>query len=71
MTALHVRRPRQRQVLRPIMPGLLWHSGCHCPGCGQRQWHVGRVTAECAACETALIIANDSEPQGGSPWPNA
>lgn len=47
-------RPRS---LRPILPGLLWHAGCYCPGCGQRQWHVGRVTAECAACGTPLIIA--------------
>ncbi len=42
---------------RAIAPGLLWHSGCHCPGCGQQQWNVGRVTAECATCATALIIA--------------
>jgi len=28
-----------------------------CPGCGRSQWHVGRTTAECAFCETALPIA--------------
>lgn len=28
-----------------------------CPGCGQSHWHVGRVTAECARCMTALPIA--------------
>lgn len=43
--------------LRPIAPGLLWHHGCHCPGCGHRHWHVGRFTAECATCGAALIIA--------------
>lgn len=50
---------RRSPAPRPlaIAPGLLWHAGCHCPGCGQRQWHVGRVTAECAACGTPLIIA--------------
>jgi hypothetical protein len=26
----------------------------HCPGCGRSNWHVGRVTAECAFCATAL-----------------
>lgn len=27
-----------------------------CPACGQNQWLVGRVTAECAACSTALSL---------------
>jgi hypothetical protein len=29
----------------------------HCPGCGKSQWLVGRVTAECALCGTALPLA--------------
>ena len=28
-----------------------------CPCCNGRAWHVGRITAECAACEAALPIA--------------
>ncbi len=28
-----------------------------CPGCGAGHWHVGRHTAECARCMTALPIA--------------
>ncbi|TKD50814.1 hypothetical protein [Sphingomonas baiyangensis] len=28
----------------------------HCPGCGRSHWHVGRMTAECAYCATALPI---------------
>lgn len=28
-----------------------------CPGCGGAHWHVGRTTAECAWCATALPIA--------------
>lgn len=28
----------------------------HCPGCGQTQWHIGRMTAECAFCATALPL---------------
>ena len=28
-----------------------------CPGCGHSQWYVGRVTAECAICGTALPLA--------------
>ncbi|MFZ2996017.1 DUF2614 family zinc ribbon-containing protein [Sphingobium sp.] len=27
-----------------------------CPDCGQSQWLVGRVMAQCACCETALTI---------------
>lgn len=28
----------------------------HCPGCGQSQWILGRMTAECACCGTALPL---------------
>ena len=28
----------------------------HCPGCGRSQWLVGRITAECAFCATALPL---------------
>lgn len=26
----------------------------HCPGCGRSHWYVGRLSAECAFCGTAL-----------------
>lgn len=60
-----------RPIARPrsIAAGLLWHSGCHCPGCGHQQWNVGRVTAECAVCATALIIALETD--GDQQWQNA
>ena len=28
----------------------------HCPGCGGRNWVIGRLMAECAHCETALPL---------------
>lgn len=28
-----------------------------CPGCGKSHWHVGRMSAECAHCDTALPLA--------------
>lgn len=28
----------------------------HCPDCGQSQWLIGRVMAECACCEAALPL---------------
>ncbi|WP_213981579.1 hypothetical protein [Sphingomonas sp. dw_22] len=28
----------------------------HCPGCGKSHWMIGRLTAECAFCGTALPL---------------
>jgi len=28
----------------------------HCPGCGRTHWLIGRVSAECAFCTTALPL---------------
>ena len=30
----------------------------HCPGCGRTHWWIGRITAECAHCDTALMIVS-------------
>jgi len=30
----------------------------HCPGCGRGHWIIGRVSAECAFCSTAVPLAN-------------
>ena len=37
----------------------------HCPGCGRSQWIIGRITAECAFCATALPLENASLVAGG------
>jgi hypothetical protein len=29
----------------------------HCPGCGRTHWYVGRISAECGFCGTALPFA--------------
>lgn len=36
------------------------HDVNHCPGCGRTQWLIGRVSAECAFCATALPLAEAS-----------
>src|SRR5438309_11053788 len=36
------------------------HEVNHCPGCGRTQWIVGRISAECAFCSTALPLAEAS-----------
>jgi hypothetical protein len=28
----------------------------HCPGCGRTSWIIGRFSAECAFCRTALAL---------------
>ena len=33
------------------------HEINHCPGCGRTHWYVGRVSAECGFCATALPLA--------------
>jgi hypothetical protein len=29
----------------------------HCPGCGRTHWYIGRFSAECGFCGTALPLA--------------
>lgn len=47
--------------LTPVPLGLLYYPGVRCPACGGRHFAVGRVTAECATCEAALILSNPSD----------
>ncbi len=36
------------------------HQVNHCPGCGRTHWLIGRMSAECAFCSTALPLAEAS-----------
>ncbi len=49
--------PLPARLNRGFVP--LYHQDTvnHCPCCGHRHWHIGRSTAECAFCETALPLA--------------
>src|SRR3954469_19062460 len=29
----------------------------HCPGCGRSHWYIGRISAECGFCGTAVPLA--------------
>lgn len=46
---------------RPHIGGFvpLYHADTvnHCPACGHTHWHVGRMAAECAFCDTAIPLA--------------
>ena len=36
----------------------VYHDGevNHCPGCGRTHWIIGRISAECAFCSTAMPL---------------
>ncbi len=38
----------------------------HCPGCGRSHWFVGRVSAECGFCATALPLATATSRGAGT-----
>src|SRR5256714_4229061 len=33
------------------------NSDNHCPGCGRAHWYIGRISAECGFCGTAVPLA--------------
>jgi len=42
----------------------------HCPGCGRSHWYIGRISAECGFCGTAVPLAearhDEIGPSGGT-----
>ncbi|HEU5067741.1 MAG TPA: PilZ domain-containing protein [Sphingomicrobium sp.] len=38
----------------------------HCPGCGRSQWYIGRVSAECSFCGTAVPLAEARHDDSGA-----
>jgi hypothetical protein len=64
-----------RRSIDPSLRGyqVLFHANetNHCPGCGRAQWYVGRVTAECVFCDTALPLAEAHWGESGSTWSHA
>ena len=43
----------------------------HCPGCGRSQWYIGRMSAECGFCGTAVPLAETSRHEAAAPAPRA
>jgi hypothetical protein len=41
----------------------------HCPGCGRSHWYIGRVSAECGFCGTAVPLAETSRHESAPPAP--
>jgi hypothetical protein len=50
----------RRSTFNPNARGYhaVYHDGevNHCPGCGRTHWLIGRLSAECAFCSTALPL---------------
>ena len=43
----------------------------HCPGCGRSHWLIGRITAECGFCGTAIPLAEArTDYRANSPTPS-
>lgn len=43
------------------------NSSNHCPGCGRSHWYIGRVSAECGFCSTAIPLAEARRDEVVSP----
>lgn len=41
----------------------------HCPGCGRSHWYIGRVSAECGFCGTAIPLAEARRDEVVNPAP--
>ena len=54
----------RRDMFNPNTRGYhaVYHDGeiNHCPGCGRTHWLIGRMSAECAFCSTALPLKEAS-----------
>ena len=54
----------RRTAFNPATRGYhaVYHDGevNHCPGCGRTHWMIGRLSAECAFCTTALPLQEAS-----------
>jgi len=61
MMTMPITTERSRRAFNPNARGYhaVYHDGeiNHCPGCGRTHWIIGRMSAECAFCSTALPLA--------------
>lgn len=59
MTFIQTPAPWDTKAFTEVTYVQLYHKGesNHCPGCGGTHWLVGRSSAECARCDTALPLA--------------
>jgi hypothetical protein len=62
---------RSRLSFNPSARGylIIYRAGetNHCPGCGRTSWLVGRTSAECAFCATAIPLADQDRRPAAAP----
>jgi hypothetical protein len=60
---MQISRPSWPAPFKPSGFRIVYRSGVtnYCPACGQSQWHVGRQSAQCAFCATAVPLASFPE----------
>ena len=70
MASMMIRDEAERFAHDPASRGysVVYRSGevNHCPACGRTHWYVGRVSAECGFCATALPLIEATAPGIGS-----
>ena len=49
--------PTVRENIRERGYVIRYRDGMECPGCGHGAFHIGRLSAECGKCGTALPLA--------------
>jgi hypothetical protein len=60
---MHVHQEIWATTFQPRGFKIIYRFGItnYCPGCGGTQWHVGRSSAQCAFCATAVLFAAQPE----------
>jgi hypothetical protein len=54
---LHLVKPTHRPAFTPHGYQLAYDGPeTRCPGCSRHNWYIGRSTAECAFCTTAIPL---------------
>jgi hypothetical protein len=53
-------QPSQTLAYRGYCPIYRENEVNNCPGCGRTHWIIGRVSAECCFCATALPLSDAS-----------
>ena len=68
LSSIESRRPAYNPNARGYHA--VYHAGeaNHCPGCGRTHWIIGRMSAECAFCSTALPL-KEALTNGPAPAP--
>ncbi|WOK38021.1 hypothetical protein [Sphingomonas sp. C3-2] len=63
---MHLADPPIRRAIEPALSGyrIMYHRAepNRCPGCGNSNWHIGRISAQCAFCDLSLPLAEAAAP---------